>query len=171
MGLAGDVTALDDGVMSDFTKTLDLPTAEQTDQLGVELASLARQGDCILLRGQIGAGKSALARAFIRARLGPTTEVPSPTFTLVQTYEDPAGADIWHADLYRLSDPQEAVELGLTEAFETAICLIEWPELISDLAPESALHIDLSVEAKTHTATLRYGTAWQDRLSDLTIHA
>jgi len=157
--------------MMTFSTTLSLPSANHTDQLGQYLAQHAKAADCILLRGQIGAGKSALSRAFIRSRLGQDTDVPSPTFTLVQTYDDPQGIEIWHADLYRLSDPQEAIELGLTEAFETAICLIEWPELISELAPDDALQIDLTVQPTEHRATLQYGKRWHDRLMNLAFDA
>ena len=156
--------------MADMTRhsaRLLLPTASDTDALGRSLSSVARAGDCVLLSGQIGAGKSALARAFIRARLGEGTEVPSPTFTLVQTYDDPTGPEIWHADLYRLGDPQEAVELGLIDAFETAICLIEWPELIADLAPDDSLKIALSVTSSAHEAHISYGSTWADRIGQV----
>jgi len=156
--------------MAKTTTTLRLMTPEDTDHLGRTLAGFATAGDCILLRGQIGAGKSALARAFIRERLGDHTEVPSPTFTLVQTYDDDA-VEIWHADLYRLGDPQEAVELGLTEAFEHHICLIEWPELLADLTPDNALDIELTVTPDAHLATLTYDAFWQDRLRSLERHA
>lgn len=146
------------------TTTLQLSTENETSRLGQTLAKYAKGGDCILLRGQIGAGKSALARAFIRALLGPDTEVPSPTFTLVQTYEHGA-LEIWHADLYRLTDAQEAVELGLTDAFDDHICLIEWPELLGDLVPASALNIELTVARDCHLATLTYGENWHDRVA------
>ena len=102
----------------------DLPDPEATEALGRKLAALARPGDVVLLEGPIGAGKSCLARAFIRARLGDQEEVPSPTFTLVQVYDD-RGTEIWHADLYRLTHPDEVWELGLDQAFETSICLVE----------------------------------------------
>lgn len=156
--------------MAQKTTTLRLSTADETDQLGQTLAGYAVAGDCFLLSGQIGAGKSALARAFIRARLGEQTEVPSPTFTLVQTYNDD-GLEIWHADLYRLSDPQEAVELGLMDAFADSICLIEWPELLRGLAPENALEINLTVTPDAHLATLTYGENWVRRLPVLNSHA
>lgn len=149
--------------MTPKSRTIRLETASNTDALGVALASVATAGDCILLSGQIGAGKSALARAFIRARLGEDTEVPSPTFTLVQTYED-TNSEIWHADLYRLSDPNEAVELGLTDAFDDHICLIEWPELLGDMVPDTALRISITVTPTAHVATVLYDGAWAEKL-------
>ena len=105
------------------------------------LAAVARPGQTILLDGPVGAGKTHFARAFIRARQGDLAEdVPSPTFTLVQTYDDPMGTEIWHADLYRLTDPSELDELGLDEAQENAICLIEWPDRLEAL-PDDALTV------------------------------
>jgi len=156
--------------MARATTTLRLSSEDETALLGQTLAKYARAGDCFLLRGHIGAGKSALARAFIRALLGSETEVPSPTFTLVQTY-DFDDLEIWHADLYRLSDTQEAVELGLTDAMETQICLIEWPELLGDLIPDDALNIELAVSNDCHLATLTYGDNWRDRLAGLQANA
>lgn len=156
--------------MARATTTLRLTTQGDTDHLGHILAKYARVGDCFLLRGQIGSGKSALARAFIRNLLGPDTEVPSPTFTLVQTY-DHNDLEIWHADLYRLGDVQEAVELGLMDAFTDHICLIEWPELLGDLAPNTALDIELSVAPDCHFATLTFGDNWRDRLVGLSKNA
>lgn len=156
--------------MTSQTISLILPSAEDTDQLGRVLANYAKAGDCILLHGQIGAGKSALARAFIRARIGPDTEVPSPTFTLVQTYDDDGG-EIWHADLYRLSDTQEAVELGLTDAFDTHICLIEWPELLEEMTPPSALNIHITVHSDHHLASITFGSNWKNRLSEISTNA
>ncbi|MFD1914240.1 tRNA (adenosine(37)-N6)-threonylcarbamoyltransferase complex ATPase subunit type 1 TsaE [Halodurantibacterium flavum] len=125
--------------MGDISLTLDLPDAEATDAVAHRVAPGLRAGDVLLLEGPVGAGKSHFARALIRARLGDETEVPSPTFTLVQTY--PGTPDIWHTDLYRLSHPDEALELGLAEAFETAICLVEWPERLGALTPEQAIRL------------------------------
>ena len=122
---------------------ISLATADQTEALGHALAPILERGDVLLLTGPLGAGKSALARAIIQARLGRAEDVPSPTFTLVQTYDAPDG-DIWHADLYRISHPDDVVELGLEEAFSTAICLIEWPDRLGRLTPENPVRITLS---------------------------
>jgi tRNA threonylcarbamoyladenosine biosynthesis protein TsaE len=138
------------------TLTLDLPDPEATEALGHRLAVLARPGDVILLEGPIGAGKSCLARAFIRARLGREEEVPSPTFTLVQVYEA-AGVEIWHADLYRLSHPDEVWELGLDDAFSTAICLVEWPDRLGAHVPPGALHLKLVAAGDGRKALLSGG--------------
>lgn len=136
--------------------TLTLPTADDTEALGRRLAALARPGDAILLQGPIGAGKSCLARAFIRARLGADEEVPSPTFTLVQVY-DHDGTEIWHADLYRLTHPDEVWELGLDQAFETAICLVEWPDRLGSHLPPAALTIRLKAKGEGRQAVMTGG--------------
>lgn len=112
-----------------------------TAALARMLAATARPGQTILLDGPVGAGKTHFARAFIRARQGEAAEdVPSPTFTLVQTYDDPMGTEIWHADLYRLTDPSELDELGLDEAQGKAICMIEWPDRM-EVLPEGAMTV------------------------------
>lgn len=141
-------------------QALTLPHPEDTEALAKRLAPLARPGDVLLLSGPIGAGKSLFARAFIRARLGAEVDVPSPTFTLVQTYEDPA-SDIWHADLYRLGSPLEVIELGLEDAFQSAICLIEWPDRLGDLAPEGALRLMFEAGDTAHHLRLEAPGAWE----------
>ena len=142
-----------------------LPDPEATEALARRLAPRLRAGDVLLLEGQIGAGKTHFARALIHA-LGVAEDVPSPTFTLVQTYESP-DFDIWHADLYRLSHPDEAVELGLTEAFETALCLVEWPEKLGKDTPESALTLRFSIEGEGRSVEFLGAGAWQERLADV----
>ena len=122
---------------------LNLPTESDTANWAARLAPLLAAGDTILLSGHIGAGKSAFARALIWARIGRNVDVPSPTFTLVQTYQAD-DVEIWHCDLYRLTHPDEAVELGLEDAFEEAICLIEWPDRLGPLTPANALSITLT---------------------------
>ena len=133
--------------------SLFLPDDAATTRLGVVLANLVRPGDTLLLHGPIGAGKTHLARALIQARLGRLEDVPSPSFTLVQTYIADT-AEIWHADLYRLSHPDEVYELGLSDAFATAICLIEWPDRLGKSAPANALNIALSSESEGRRAVL-----------------
>jgi tRNA threonylcarbamoyladenosine biosynthesis protein TsaE len=133
--------------------SLFLPDDAATTRLGAILAGLVRPGDTLLLHGPIGAGKTHLARALIQARLGRTEEVPSPSFTLVQTYTAD-GTDIWHADLYRLSHPDEVLELGLDDAFAAAICIIEWPDRLGKSTPQNALNITLSAEGDGRRANL-----------------
>ncbi len=99
-------------------------------------------GDTVLLSGPVGAGKSHFARVVIRAHLGEDTEVPSPSFTLVQCYD--AGFEIWHADLYRLSHSYEVAELGLEEAMGKALCLIEWPDRLAQI-PNNAIALSLAM--------------------------
>ena len=116
----------------------------ETERLARRLAPHAAIGDVVGLCGALGSGKTAFARAFIRARIGrPQEEVPSPTFTLVQLYEHGAGA-IWHFDLYRLSAPEDAYELGIEDAFSNAISLIEWPGKLGDLMPTGWLEVRLA---------------------------
>ena len=120
---------------------LTLGDMSATDALAARLAVLASAGDIVGLAGELGAGKTTFARAFICARLG-ETEVPSPTFTLVQTYEN-GSTPIWHFDLYRLQNSEEIYELGIEEAFETAISLIEWPEKMAGNEPSDWLELRL----------------------------
>ena len=125
-----------------------------TAALARMLAATMRPGQTILLDGPVGAGKTHFARAFIRARQGDAAEdVPSPTFTLVQTYDDPMGAEIWHADLYRLTDPSELAELGLEEALQDAICLIEWPDRLERL-PDGAITLAIAAHADPDLRTI-----------------
>jgi len=142
-----------------------LPDPAATDALAARFAGRVGPGDALLLEGQIGAGKTHFARALIRA-LGVAEDVPSPTFTLVQTYD--AGFEIWHADLYRLTHPDEAVELGLTEAFETALCLVEWPAKLGADRPEQALTLRFSLSGEGRIVEfLSDNPAWEARLADL----
>lgn len=127
--------------------SLFLPDEDATAALGQRLAGRLAPGDTVLLEGPIGSGKTHLARALIRARLGRPEDVPSPTFTLVQSYDAP-GAEIWHADLYRLTHPDDVLELGLDEAFASAICLVEWPDRLGSHLPSRALRLNFSPEGE-----------------------
>lgn len=122
-----------------------LADPEAATAFGRCLGLCLQPGDTVLLEGPIGAGKTHLARAAIRALLGDDGfEVPSPTYTLVQIYDGPAAA-IWHADLYRLSGPAEVEELGLHEAMGADIVMIEWPDRLGEAHPETALTLTLSL--------------------------
>ncbi len=132
-----------------------LTSADQTADLARRLRSGFSAGDVVLLSGPIGAGKSCFARALIQglqADFGAVEDVPSPTFTLVQTYR--AGdQEIWHSDLYRLTSTDEVAELGLFDAFEVALCLVEWPDRLGDEAPFNAARFDFGLcDAPDHRA-------------------
>jgi tRNA threonylcarbamoyl adenosine modification protein YjeE len=152
------------------TATLTLPDAAATDRLGAALARVLGPGVALLLEGEIGAGKTHLARALIRAAMAaagePPEDVPSPSFTLVQTYRA-GGAEIWHADLYRLGDPGEVQELGLDEAFGRALCIVEWADrLPPGLRPARALHLRLVPEGEGRRALLDGPAALIPALAD-----
>lgn len=120
---------------------LHLPTADDTAACALRLAAILGAGDCVLLEGELGAGKTHFARALIQemlAGVGLKEDVPSPTYTLVQIY-DAGSLQIWHVDLYRLRNADELVELGLEEAFGEALILIEWPDRLGAMAPADAL--------------------------------
>ena len=145
-----------------------LPNQAATERLAVALAAHARPGDVILLSGDLGAGKTHFARAFINALTPVPEEVPSPTFTLVQTYDAAiAGApvEIWHFDLYRLKSPDETFELGIEEAFGEGISLVEWPDRLGSLKPREHLELRLAITGEgARKATLVPTSAWQERV-------
>lgn len=148
-----------------------LPDEAATAGIGRRLALLARRGDVLALWGELGVGKTVLARAFIRARCGHADEIPSPTFTLVQIYEpaSPSVDAVYHFDLYRLTAPEEAFELGIEDAFASGISLIEWPDRLDDLLPATRLDVELRYAdaADRRTLTLRGSGDWAERLGDV----
>lgn len=151
------------------TRTVPLPDEAATKALGAALAPLLRAGDFIALRGDLGAGKTALARALIRACLGPDgaeEEVPSPTFTLVQSYEAP-DLLLTHVDLYRIDRPEDAHELGLAEALDEGVLLVEWPDKLGAL-PADRLDIALVLMGETaREARLTGHGVWAAHLKEL----
>lgn len=149
-----------------FTITSHSP--DETADLARRMAVHLRPGDVILLEGHIGGGKTLFARSLIQSLLTTPEDVPSPTFTLVQTYDTP-DFEIWHSDLYRLSHPDDVFELGLTEAFESAVCLVEWPDRLGDLAPKQALTLGFSASdaAELRTITVSYTYPRWDFLAGL----
>jgi tRNA threonylcarbamoyladenosine biosynthesis protein TsaE len=148
-------------------RRLMLPNERATAALARRIAGLARPGDVIALTGDLGSGKTFFARAFIGE-----TEVPSPTFTLVQVY-GPApgspGARIWHFDLYRLTKASEAVELDIEDAFAEGISLIEWPERLGSLLPAERLDValDFLANPQARAATLTGRGRWAELLAQV----
>jgi tRNA threonylcarbamoyladenosine biosynthesis protein TsaE len=138
---------------------IELPDEAATGGLGARLAAFARGRDVVALHGDLGAGKTTLARGFIRALAGDEEEVPSPTFTLVQIYETGKGT-VWHFDFYRLRAPDEAWELGIEEAFAGGISLVEWPERIGALLPKERLDVTLETAGAGRRALL---SGWEGR--------
>lgn len=140
----------------------DLPSRADTHALAARIAGLARPGDAILLEGPLGAGKSEFARAFLRAiTADPALDVPSPTFTLVQSYETPRGP-VHHFDLWRLDGSPGLEELGWDE-LRRDIVVVEWPDRLGDLVPAESLAIRLS-----HTgpdSRMAEMSGWEARLS------
>ena len=138
-----------------------LPDLAATEALARYLASVAHSGDCILLEGPLGAGKTTLARGFLRAAAGdPEIEVPSPSFTLVQSYDTRIGP-VFHYDLWRLDGSAALTELDWEEALD-GVVLVEWPDRLGKLRPTDALTVTLCLlQGDARQATL---AGWDDRL-------
>ena len=145
-----------------------LPDEAATQTLGRRLAQALRPGDAVCLSGPLGAGKSSLARALIRALTSPDEEVPSPTYTLVQAYQG-ADFEIAHFDLYRLEDPDEARELGLDEALEQGAAVIEWPQRLGGALPADRLSLEIepTADGAARIARLSFHGTWQGRSLDV----
>ena len=146
-----------------------LADAEATTSLGARIAPLLQAGDAVLLYGPLGMGKSTRARGLIRALTRPDEDVPSPTFTLVQFYE--SQPPIAHFDLYRLTRPEEAYEIGLDEALDEGCVIIEWPERLGEdvtwIAGTNLLTITISELGEARLATVSGAGSWEQRLQDL----
>lgn len=152
-----------------MTLSLTLPLADEaaTAALGARVGAAARPGGVVALSGDLGAGKTTLARGLIRSLAGPETEAPSPTFTLVQTYDAHSSQggrlSVWHFDLYRLSRPEEARELGIEEAVD-GLALIEWPERLGRYLPSARLEVRLDFEGQGRIARLTDLADWSKRI-------
>ena len=148
---------------------LNLPDPAATERLAAIIAGQSRPGDAILLSGDLGAGKTHFARAFINTLTSAPEDVPSPTFTLVQTYDAAVAGEaveIWHFDLYRLKSPDETLELGIEEAFAEGIALVEWPDRLGSLKPREHLELDLAIAGDgARKARLLATPAWRDRVA------
>jgi len=143
--------------------TLDLPTPEDVERLGAAIAPVLRVGDVVALHGPLGAGKTTLTRGLIRTLTSPDEEVPSPTFTLVQSY-DGAGVTVAHFDLYRLKRPDEAEEIGLWEALQDGAAVIEWPARLEGSLPTDRLDVEIAFSPSGgRTVRLTGRGSWSSR--------
>lgn len=148
------------------SREIALPDPAATLDLGRRLGARLSPGDVVCLSGGLGAGKTTLARGAIEAWTGQSEEAPSPTYTLVQTYEGARG-QLWHVDLYRLKRPDEAWELGLEDAFFDAACLIEWPERLEGQLPRERLDIALTQDGDGRRAVLSGAGRWSSRVDTI----
>lgn len=158
--------------MTELDLILEDPAA--TARLGLCLSGELRGGDVVALSGPLGAGKSVLARAVVTALCPDEADIPSPTFTLVQTYEPESGTPLMHFDLYRLEAPEEALDLGIEDAFVEAVSLIEWPERLGPWLPRHALRISLAPDPShdlanngARRAQISGGPRWRDFITGL----
>jgi tRNA threonylcarbamoyl adenosine modification protein YjeE len=135
-----------------------LPDLGATQRLGAGIAGRLQAGDAVALWGDLGAGKTTLARAILKA-LGVAEDVPSPTFTIVQSYDTPR-LKIGHYDLYRIKSPRELDELGLDDALADGAVLVEWPERAPEALPTAALHVRLSLGERGRLARLTGPARW-----------
>lgn len=142
--------------------TLTLADDADTARLGEAVAGALRTGEAVCLTGPLGAGKSTLARALVRALTTPDEDVPSPTFTLVQFYEG-AAFPLAHFDLYRLTSPDEAWEIGLDEALDQGAVIIEWPQRLEGALPPHRLDIEIAFDGEGRRARLSAHGAWEGR--------
>ena len=145
--------------------SIDLPDEAATAALAQRLGPFLRPGDLVALRGDLGAGKTAFARALIRAlTCDPDREVPSPTFTLIQSYETARG-NLYHLDLYRIGSPDELDEIGWDEALVDGIVLVEWPDRAGNLLPADRLDLTLEFAGadETRRALLCPSAGWADK--------
>ena len=133
-----------------------------TADLGQSIARVLQKGEAICLSGPLGAGKSVLARALVRALCPDEVEVPSPTFTLVQFYQAPH-FPLAHFDLYRLANADEAFEIGLDEALKDGAAVIEWAERLGHHLPPDRLDIEISLDGESRRARLTPHGAWEER--------
>ncbi len=149
--------------MADYSKTMRglvvLPDLDATAALGAAIARGLSRGDAVALWGDLGAGKTTLARAILGA-LGVKGPVPSPTFTIVQGYETPT-LFVSHFDLYRLKSSREVAELGFDDALDQGAVLVEWPERAPEILPLEALHVRLTLKEETRSANLVGPPYWQ----------
>lgn len=148
-----------------FRKAFALPDLDATARLGHGIAQGLGAGDAVALWGDLGAGKTTLARAILR-ELGVIEDVPSPTFTIVQSYET-TRLPVSHFDLYRVKQPREMQELGFDDALDQGAVLVEWPERAPEVLPPDALHVRLGIQDGVRAAKLTGPARWESFLADV----
>lgn len=150
--------------------TQSLSDLAATSALGHRLAALVKAGDILCLEGDLGAGKTTLARQIIADLCG-IDDAPSPTYTIIQVYETEAGIPLWHVDLYRIEAHGELEELGLDDAFDEAITLIEWPQRLGDSLPADRLEISIAMSGAgvdtVREARITGFGSWESRIDDI----
>ena len=119
---------------------------DDTKKAAEYFAKFAKPGQCFALYGNLGSGKTTFSQFLVKSLIPTVEHVASPTFTIIQTYNDGDKLEIWHVDCYRLNDREEFFELGLEEAFETCVTIIEWPGIIADFLPKNAIKIQFAIE-------------------------
>lgn len=144
-----------------------IKTQAETEEIAQQIAQIAEIGDVIALHGDLGVGKSVFSRSFIRTLTSEDEEVPSPTFTLVQMYEADFG-DLYHFDMYRLESPDDSLELGIEEAFNDGVSLIEWPSKLGSYLPWDCLNLEISPGENETARVLEFSSqgSWLDRLKE-----
>lgn len=152
--------------MDSHSLSFNLANADAAMALGAALGARLHAGDTVFLIGDLGAGKTTLARGLIGA-LCETDDIPSPTYTLIQSYETRNGTGLLHADLYRVEEEDELDELGLEDAFDDMIILVEWPDILGDRIPKDRLEIQFETRENGRIARMVGHGKWEDRLVGL----
>lgn len=148
-----------------FDRIVALPNANATASLGARLASISAIGDAVLLYGGLGAGKTTCARGLIAAWTdGCEVDAPSPTYTIIQWYDGPRGP-LAHLDLYRVSRPDELDEIGLEDALDAALCVIEWPDRLA-APPQHRIDVRLTTQEDARVASIRAEGRLKERIHD-----
>ena len=146
--------------------TFRLDDEAASERLGAAIGRALEAGEAVCLSGPLGAGKSVMARGLIRALAPGEAEIPSPTFTLVQFYPGPE-FPIAHFDLYRLTSPEDAYEIGLDEALREGVAVIEWPERLGHHLPHDRLDVEIEIDGEARRARLTAEGSWEGRPLEL----